>query len=246
MRALSATFAFALLLTPTAGAFGEPVDIDVAGKLSGALDDMSHMSNKSGYTFRVLMRGLQYQGQLGRTVVETTAENRHTVWLGLRNFYVRIERTDIAGQPGRAACGPLDLVLGNQRELWLGFEVETRADETNENEVQLVLLATRFRLPPDNWSIGSPAWVKTSGFGMTRENVVSGIRRGLLENRERIAQRVIKSAPAIYAQAAALSDRLPPLVQQRAEPQPSGGVLGESLTTLSNPSSREWKQTPQP
>jgi hypothetical protein len=224
--------------------YADPVDIGVAGGFSGQLEDMSHTTNKSGYSFRVLMRGLRYQGQLGRTVVETTGENRHTIWLGLRNFYVRIERTDIAGQPGRAACGPLDLVLGNQRELWLGFDVQTQADPTNENEVRLVLLETRFRLPPDNWSIGAPAWVKTSGFGMSRENVVSGIRRGLSENRERIAGRVIKSAPAIYAQAAALTDKLPPLVEQRAQPQPSGAVGGESLTTLGDPSSREWKQTP--
>lgn len=242
MHKPAAVVAFHVALSFVSVARAEPVDLDVAGTLSGNLEDMSQVTNKSGYTFQVLMRGLKYQGQLTRTVVETTGEGQFTVWMGVRNFYVRIERTDISGQPGRAVCGPLDLVLGNQRELWIGYDVETQVDEQDESKMSLLLRSTRFRLPPDNWSIGSPAWVQTSGFGMSRGNVVNGIRRGLAENRERIAGRVIKSGPAIFAQAAALTDRLPPLVTPVEDSHPNGQFPGEALTTLGDPSSREWRQ----
>jgi hypothetical protein len=208
-------------LVPGISAAAEPVDLGVAGTLSGQLRDMAQVSNRSGYTFQVAMRGVHYDGQLERTVVETTGEKKYTIWMALRGFRVTIDRTDIAGQPGRAACGPMDIVLGSQRELWIAFDMHSELNEVGE--VQLVLEQTRFQLPPDNWALGNPQWVQTSGFGMTQANVVNGIHRGLSENRERIVQHVINAGPTIFTQAASLSDRLPPLA-----PQPEGGPSGQA------------------
>ncbi len=163
---------------------------------------MDQHTRHSGYLFRVGLRGLSYSGHVERVLSQQSRPGRLTVWLALRDVKLTIEQTTITGRPGRADCGPLQILLGNRRPLWVAFDFQ---QEIEQGRSRLVFLATRFRLPPDNWSIGSPLWVRSSGFAMNRDRVVNGLRNGLARNRQRIEQRLIKTAPLMLAQVSSLA-----------------------------------------
>ncbi len=184
----------------------ETRDFGITCTVSGRLSNLDQQVHRSGYAFHVGMRQLRYQGRVEKTLVEQSGPDRFTIWLALRDLNVTIGRTDISGAPGRATCGPMKVLLGNRRDLWIAFDVRHRVEQ---GESQLVLEATRFQLPADNWQIGAPSRVQTSGFGMTRDQVVAGLRKGLAKNRARIAQRLIDAAPRILAHVASQSDDLP-------------------------------------
>lgn len=187
-------------------ALAETRDFGIACNVAGRLSNLDQQVHRSGYAFHVGMRQLRYEGRVKKTLVEQTGPDRFTIWLALRDLNVTIGRTDISGAPGRATCGPMKVLLGNRRDLWIAFDVSHRVDE---DESQLVLNDTRFQLPADNWQIGAPSRVQTSGFGMTRDQVVAGLRKGLAKNRARIAQRLIDAAPQILMHVASQSEDLP-------------------------------------
>lgn len=178
-------------------ACGELRDLGTRFVVSGKIADMQRVERRSGQTLRVTMRGLSCRGRVDRTLVEQKADGRITFWLALSELKLTIQRTDIVGQTASARCGPMTILLGNRRSLWLALDVEQRAEGRQSG---FKLLSTRFRLPADNWSIGTPLWVRTSGFGMNRQNVVAGLRKGLANNRSRIEQRLIQFAPTMLAQ----------------------------------------------
>lgn len=242
MRTIAGVWVLWMGSLPVSPVCAEAIDLGVACTLSGQLRDMSQLTNRAGYTFRVAMRGLHYQGRLDRTIVEETGPDRFTIWLALRDFQVTIDRTEISGRPGRASCGPMQITLGSQRDLWLAFDVALRVEDQRPT---LVLLATRFRLPPDNWRIQSPEWVRTSGIGMSRGQVVNGLRKGLAENRKRVAERMIKAAPEMLAEVVALSGQLPPLATEPSLPVPSRSALRDALSA-NEPSAARRRRSRQP
>ena len=173
------------------------VDLGTQCKFSGQVPDMSQATQKLGVPLRVDMRGVSYSGQLTRTLLEQTAPGKVTLWFGLRNVRLNVKRIDISGGPGGAACGPMDVVLGHQKDLWLAFDIE--ADQ-KPGSSQMVVRNVRFQLPADNWAIGKPAWVRTSGIGFTQQNVVEGIREGIAQDRARLEQKLKNDAPQILTQ----------------------------------------------
>lgn len=177
-------------------------EVDVSGRIA----DMAQTTHSSGYNFNVGLTGLKYRGRVDRTLLEKKDAGELTVWLALRDVVLTIDRTSITGRPGRATCGPLQIQLGHRRDLWVAFDFETAA---NDDASGLRLKNTRFAIPNDNWAIGSPAWVQTSGFGMSRSKVTNGLRSGLLNNKQRIEQRLIEIAPTILANVAPVPDNKP-------------------------------------
>jgi hypothetical protein len=166
-------------------------------QIQGKVPDMQQQIESSGFAFQVALRDIQYSGTIRRTVIEPTAADRMTVWVAIQDAILTIHRTDIDGRRHSAQCGPLELVLGSRRDLWIAFEVERI---TEAGAQTLKLLRTRFRLPRDNWSVGSPSWVKTSGFGMTQGKVVSGLRGGLAKRTGSVEKQLIGAAPEIFSQ----------------------------------------------
>ena len=175
----------------------ETVDLNTTCEFSGKVADMSHTTEKMGVALRVGMSGVSYSGRLSRTVLEQSQPGRVTLWFGLRNVKLTVSRTSIVGGPGSAACGPMDVVLGNQKDLWLAFDIET---DKKADSSQLVVRNVRFQLPPDNWAIGRPAWVRTAGIGFTQQNVVEGLRQGIAQDRESLQQKLMQDAPRILSE----------------------------------------------
>jgi hypothetical protein len=180
----------------------ETIDLNTKCEFAGKVPDMTHMTQKLGVALRVGMTGVTYSGQLTRTVLEQSQPGKVTLWFGLRNVKLTVGRTDIVGGPGSAACGPMDLVLGNQKDLWLAFDIE--ADKKNQTN-QMVVKNVRFQLPPDNWAIGKPAWVRTTGIGFTQDRVVEGLREGITKDRAKLQEKLMQDAPQILSQVVKLT-----------------------------------------
>ncbi len=178
-------------------ALAETKDLDATFKVTGEVRDMWQYTNSNGFSFRVDFRDIRYQGEVQRTLLEHKEPGQLTVWLALRDTTLTIDRTDINGPRHSAQCGPLQLIMGNRRDLWLAFDCEYQVEN---NQATLTVQNTRFGLPPDNWSIGSPSWVSTSGFGMTQGRVIDGLRSGLFSNSDTIVAELINVAPEIFAQ----------------------------------------------
>ncbi len=179
----------------------------VASKVnvSGRIADMTQTTTASGYRFRVGLSGLSYKGRVDRALLEQKDPGKLTIWLALRDIVITINRTSISGRPGRATCGPITIRLGHRRDLWIAYDFKT----TPEAKQPLQFVKTRFSLPADNWAVGSPSWVKVSGFGMSRSKVVTGLRSGLIENKNQIEKRMIDVAPTMLAKVAPVPNNTP-------------------------------------
>jgi len=192
--ALGVCFVLSAVVSPLVSNAGEKtLDLGTTFQIQGKVPDMQQQIESSGFTFKVQLRDIKYSGKIKRTLVEPTSADRMTVWVSLKDAVLTIRHTDINGKRHSAECGPLKLTLGNRRDLWIAFDVE-RSDD------KLQLLKTRFELPRDNWSVGSPSWVTTQGFGMTESKVVSGLRGGLSKRGESVEKQLIRVAPDIFAQ----------------------------------------------
>lgn len=232
MTSLLLITAVALALAPTSRCRAALKRIGSEVEISGRIADIRHTTESSGYSFRARLSGIHYSGRVDRTLLERKNATELTVWLALRDVVLIIDRTTISGRPGGATCGPMQIQMGHRRDLWVAFdfqtaeEYETAGFETSGDEKQpfdrapadaksaqertlafsetpsLKLIDTRFGLPADNWSVGDPAWVRTSGFGVTRSKVIRGLRSGLTKNRERIESRLIEVAPKMLVVAA--------------------------------------------
>jgi hypothetical protein len=174
--------------------------------VSGRIADMMQMTTASGYQFRVGLSGLSYRGRVDRALLEQKDPGKLTIWLALRDIVITINSTSISGRPGRATCGPIKIRLGHRRDLWIAYDFK----QANEGkEPSLKLIKTRFSLPAENWSVGSPAWVKVSGFGMSRSKVVTGLRSGLIENKKQIEKRMIDVSPTMLSKVAPVPNNTP-------------------------------------
>jgi len=175
----------------------ETVDLQTQCEFAGQVADMNHTTQKLGVVLRVGMKGVSYSGQLRRTILEQTQPGKVTLWLGLRNVKLTVKRTHIVGGPGSAACGPLNVVMGQKKDLWLAFDIET-GGKTGSS--QMVVKDVRFQIPPDNWAIGRPAWVRVQGIGYTQQKVIDGIRQGIAKDRAKLQKKLAKDAPRILSQ----------------------------------------------
>jgi|GEM_PF-2665380 hypothetical protein len=168
-------------------------------RVSGRIADMTQVTTASGYQFRVGLTGLSYRGRVDRALLDQKDSEKLTIWLALRDIVITINSTSISGRPGRANCGPIKIQLGHRRDLWIAYDFKK---STEAMQPALKLMKTRFALPADNWSVGSPSWVRVSGFGMSRSKVVTGLRSGLIENKKQIEKRMIDVSPTMLSKVA--------------------------------------------
>lgn len=175
----------------------ETVDLNTNCTFSGQVPNMTHTAEKFGVALRVGLQGISYSGQLSRTLLEQSQPGKVTLWFGFRNVKLTVNRTDITGAPGGASCGPMSVVAGQNKELWLAFDI---ISDNKPNSNQMVVKDVRFQLPPDNLMIGRPAWVQTRGIGFTQQNVVDGIRQSIAKDRAKIEQKLAKDAPQILSE----------------------------------------------
>lgn len=162
--------------------------------LQGSINNIYDTTTASGRTFRVTLAGITYEAQLVRAALKAYRRDRLNVQLALRNVVLTIRSSSMVGSGRSAVTGPIYVVIGNRRPVWLSIDV---TPYVADGKLRLRLAATNFQIPNDNWYVTPPYGVRTSGFGMTRERVSSGLVSGLYGSKSRIEREVVAAVPAM-------------------------------------------------
>ncbi len=162
--------------------------------LSGTIGDMYETTVASGRTFGVTFSEIRYSGQLQRAVLQTTADGHLSLQLGLRNLRLQIGRTYVRGKGRSATTGPMSIVIGNRRPVWLSIQADPYVEK---GKVRLKLRSVKFQIPNDNWTVSAPTSVSARGLGMTRSRVRSGLVSGVYGSKARIESEVRGVVPAM-------------------------------------------------
>lgn len=168
-----------------------------ADMLSGRINDISDSFSAEGRSFGVLFSGVYYSGALYRASIKAYSTDRVNVQLGLSNLQLTISSTSVEGSGKAAWTGPISIVIGHQRPVWLSFDVKPYIDQ---GRIRLMPLGTQFSIPQDNWYVTNPAGVSTRGIGMTSERVSSGLVNGLYGSKGRIESEIMAVVPSLVLQ----------------------------------------------
>ncbi len=168
------------------------------GMLQGNLADISSSTSAQGYTFDILFSNITYSARLERAAIKAYQTDRVNVQFGLRDAQILIGSTSVSGSGNKgASAGPISIVIGHQRPVWLSFDVTPVIDQYR---LRFKSSAAAFQIPNDNWYVSGPAGVSTSGLGVTSEKVSSGLVSGLYGSKQRIEQQVVAIVPKIIAE----------------------------------------------
>jgi len=165
--------------------------------LTGRLNDISDATEAEGRTFSVYMYGLSYRAQLARASIKAYRKDRLNIQLGLKNVQVVIGGTSLSGARHSAQAGPISIVIGHQRPVWLSFDV---TPVVVDRKLRFRHVGTAFHIPDDNWYVSSPAGVEAHGWGMTEGKVSSGLVSGLYGRKGTIEQQVGSIVPNLIAE----------------------------------------------
>ena len=168
-----------------------------ATRLTGRINNYADYTTARGRTFRVDFTRIRYDGRLTRARIQARQKDRLNIRLGLENAKITIGTTYVNGRRGSATAGPINVVLGHRRPVWLSMDV---VPVVERHKIRLKLARTEFNIPNDNWYITSPARVSTRGFGMTRRRVSNGLVQGLYGRKTRIESAVSAIAPSLIRQ----------------------------------------------
>ncbi|HEY3964534.1 MAG TPA: alpha/beta hydrolase-fold protein [Planctomycetaceae bacterium] len=167
------------------------------GMLTGRLADIQDYTEAQGYGFSVYMSGIYYQAHLSRASIKAYRKDRLNVQLGLSNAQVTIGGTSLSGERHSAQAGPISVVIGHRRPVWLSIDV---TPVIVDRKLRFKHVGSRFSIPNDNWYVTAPAGVSTRGFGMTEEKVSSGLVSGLYGKKGMIEQKVEGIVPQLIAE----------------------------------------------
>ena len=162
--------------------------------LMGNINDIYDSTVVEGRSFSIVFSQISYSGELSQARLKAQKANRLTVQLGLSNVTLTIGASYVNGAGKSAQAGPISIVIGYQRPVWLSFDVEPFVDQ---KQIRLKLLSTSFDIPQDNWYVSSPAGVWTRGIGMTSQRVSSGLVNGLYGSKGRIESEVRAVVPSL-------------------------------------------------
>lgn len=165
--------------------------------LVGRLNDMFDSTSAQGRSFGVRFSGISYRADLERVIAKGMGKDRMLVQMGIRNVVLTIGGTSITGERHSAQAGPINIVIGQQRPVWLTLEL---TPYIADRQIRLKQVGASFVIPPDNYSVSAPAGISTQGFGMTESAVASGLNSGLYGARGRVENEVLQIVPGIIKQ----------------------------------------------
>ena len=163
-----------------------------ADMLHGTIPDRKMTTQTQVGPMSIHFSGIRYDGKLGRAEVVPQTDGTLAVTLRARNVNIHIDSTSVRGSGRSAICGPMTIQLGNRRDLKIHCVIRP---EIKNQKLKLHLQDTQFTIPTDNWRVGSPEWVSTSGAGMTRQRVISGLRQGFFRDKKDIESQFINALP---------------------------------------------------
>ncbi len=183
------TLTFLLGLSNASAQENITTKIDISGEVPNIPDHFS----VAGFRFDVLFSNITYKGQIRQISVTQTDKNKYIVQAALQNGNLHFNRTTIKGSRHSAVCGLVPVKLGTQKPVWLQFNIERK-------DGKLKMTRSHVSGMPNNFSVGFPNRISTSGFGMTETRVSKGIRNGLNKNQRIITSKLNEEMPDIFNQ----------------------------------------------
>ncbi len=174
-------------------AYSAPKQIP-ANALRGQINDIVDFTNVDGYGFRIQFSGITYTSQLNQVRLKAHAKDRLNVQVALSKAVLNIGGTWVTGEDHAAQAGPIQVVIGHARPVWLSVDVQPYVEN---RRLRLRQIGARFEIPNDNWYVTAPAGVSVQGFGMSREKVSSGLVSGLYGSKARIESEVLGAVPTL-------------------------------------------------
>ncbi|MEO1996690.1 MAG: dienelactone hydrolase family protein [Planctomycetaceae bacterium] len=169
-----------------------PVDL-----LSGQVKDIYDTTVAEGRTFNVQFTGIRYRGKITRTHIKAYKRDRLNIQLALQEVKLDINRTYVTGRSRSAVAGPMSVVIGHRRPVWLSVALHPKVVD---RRLKLALIATRFDIQNDNWYVTAPSGVSTRGLGMTSSRVSNALVRGLYDSRVRLETEIQALVPGMLAE----------------------------------------------
>jgi len=168
-----------------------------ADMLSGKVNDIHDTTVAEGRTFNVQFTGIRYRGKITRAHIKAYKRDRLNIQLAVQAVRLEINRTYVTGRSRSAVAGPMSVVIGHRRPVWLSVALKPKIVK---RRLKLELIATRFDIQNDNWYVTAPTGVSVRGLGMTRNRVANGLVRGLYDSRARIEAEFQAMVPGMLAE----------------------------------------------
>jgi poly(3-hydroxybutyrate) depolymerase len=146
----------------------------------------------------ITLAGINYRGTLERAIVTTEDDGWITITLGLRDLIAEIGSTTVRGSLMAASAGPMDIVIGQPRPVWLSFDVRpTLADK----KVKFEIGQRRFAIPDDAYAVTMPQVGVAAPTPMLRRRIANTVSTQLVQGaygrKTEIEQRVIDAVPGL-------------------------------------------------
>jgi poly(3-hydroxybutyrate) depolymerase len=150
--------------------------------------------------FRITLAGINYRGTLERAIVSTKDDGWITITLGIRNMIAEIGSTSVRGPLMSATAGPMDIVVGRARPVWLAFDV--RPTVANR-KVKFEIGSRHFEIPNDNYYVTTPQVGVGTPMPFIRRRIAGTVSSQLVEGaygrKTEIEQRVVDAVPGLVA-----------------------------------------------
>jgi hypothetical protein len=146
---------------------------------------------------QVTVSGIGYRGSLERVVIVPRDGGWLSVSLALRNLIAEVSSAEVRGRLLAADAGPMDIVVGQYRPVWLKFDVRP---VVVSRRIRFELGSREFQIPDDDFHVSTPQ-VTGRGIPILRNrfssNVASNLVSGAYGRRSEFEQKVRDAVPTL-------------------------------------------------
>ncbi len=169
-----------------------------ANALSATAPDIYQSRQGVVSRFHIALAGINYRGALERVVVTTKDDGWITINLGLRNLIAEIGSTTVRSRMIAANAGPMDIVVGQARPVWLIFDLRPTVVD---KQVKFEIGRRQFEIPNDNYYVTQPQVGIAVGTPLIRNRIANTVStklvQGAYERKTEIEQKVVDAVPGL-------------------------------------------------
>jgi acetyl esterase/lipase len=178
-----------------------------AGALAGSMAGTEQSGRAGVMSFHISVAGMSYSGQLERVTIDCREDGWAMLHLGLRNLTIEIAQTQLNARFVSATAGPMYVMIGRQRPVWLNVPLKPYVDA---GHLRFAVGTSDFSIPADDFQVTTP-YVEAHGLPLIRREVSSRFREklvdGAYERKPEIERIVTRSVPKLINQLEARLDR---------------------------------------
>lgn len=172
-------------------------DMLPAEMMQGAAPDVRQSQRAGLMQFDISLSGISYSGTVERIGVTTSENGWINLAIGLRNLTMVVGSTQLDGGIVSAAAGPMQIVVAQQRPVWLNVSVRPHVED---RKLRFELGQTSFSIPSDDFYVTTPQ-VQAHGLPLVRGRVAqsftSKLVSGAYGKKGEIESRVLATAPIL-------------------------------------------------